>query len=115
LGEFRHNAIASLEAGAGNNDAGALWKAAELAFASRKRNKLLIMISDGCPTECTFESLKRLVEDLTRRHGIVCVQVAVDQLEQIAFPHYVDLSVYSPDEAISRFGRLLIELTRSWR
>ena len=115
MGALRHNAIAALEAGGGNNDAGGLQRAADLALASRKRHKLLIMISDGSPTECTFESLKNLVQRLTRDHEIVCAQVAVERIEQIAFPHYVDLSRYTLDEAVARFGNLLIQLTREWR
>ena len=115
LGDFQRNAIASLEAGGGNNDSGALMKAAELALQSRKRNKLLVMISDGSPAQCTFESLKNLVRRLTLEKGIICAQVAVEEMEEIAFPHFVDLSLYPTDEAVARFGRLLIKLTTLWR
>ena len=115
LGDFQRNAIASLESGGGNNDAGALQKAADLALRSGKRHKLLVMISDGSPTECTFESLKNLVAKLTRDYDIICAQVAVQQMKEIAFPHYVDLSQYSFDEAVARFGNLLMKLTASWR
>ena len=115
LGPFERNSIASLEAGAGNNDAGGLWRAAELALRSGRKNKLLIMISDGQPTECTFESLQNLVVTLTRRHGILCAQVAVDKLDAVAFPHFVDLSKYPMNEAVARFGKLLVRLTSAWR
>ena len=115
LGDFRRNAVASLTADDGNNDSGGLARAAELALASRKRNKLLVMISDGSPTECTFESLKNLVARLEHNHGIACAQVAVEPLEHVAFPHYVDLSQYAPDEAVYRFGTMLMRLTRGWR
>jgi len=73
------------------------------------------MISDGSPAECTFESLKNLVQKLTREYGIVCAQVAVEEMDEIAFPHYVDLSKYTMDEAVVRFGNMLIRLTASWR
>lgn len=115
LGDFRRTSIASLEARGGNNDSGALAKAAELALASGKREKLLIMTSDGSPTGCTFESLKELVARLERQHGIRCAQVAVQSLDQIAFPHFVDLSRYSLEEAVVRFGKMLIQLTAAWR
>ncbi|MFO7903030.1 MAG: VWA domain-containing protein [Pirellulaceae bacterium] len=115
LGGFRCNAVSSLDAGGGNNDAAALQDAAALALASRQRNKLLIMISDGMPTQCTFESLKHLVEHLTRHHNITCAQVAVDRLEHIAFPHFIDLTAHPADHAIYEFGRLLIRLTQHWR
>jgi len=115
LGDFRRNAIAALTAGGGNNDAGALARTAELALQSRKRNKLLIMISDGSPTQCTLESLKNLVADLTSNYGIVCVQAAVEAIEEPAFPHYVDLSNYPFEEAVARFGALVMRLTQGWR
>lgn len=115
LGDFQRNAIASLTAGGGNNDSGALARAAELALRSRKRNKLLIMVSDAAPAECTFASLKNLVGRLTREHGIVCAQVAVAEIEEVAFPHHVDLGRYAMDEAVARFGSLLMKLTAGWR
>jgi uncharacterized protein with von Willebrand factor type A (vWA) domain len=115
LGDFKRPAISTLESGGGNNDAGALHRAATLALQSGKKNRLIIMVSDGSPTECTFESLKALVEKLTRRYGIVCAQVAVESIHEIAFPNFVDLSQYSLDEAVSRFGRMLMRLTADWR
>lgn len=115
LGDFQRHAISALSAGGGNNDAGALWRAAQLAAASGKRHKMLIMISDGLPSQCTFGSLAKLVQELTRRHGIVCAQAAVEPLEKVAFPHYVDLSSHTQEEAVARFGRLLMRLTQRWR
>ena len=44
-----------------------------------------------------------------------CAQVAVASLSHVAFPNYVDLSKYSMDEAVARFGKMLIQLTRPWR
>lgn len=115
LGTFRNHAVASLEAGDGNNDSGGLLRAAELAQASGRRRRLLVMISDGMPTECTLESLQALVRHLTRVEGIICAQVAVDELPEPAFPHFVDLSAMTFDEAVARFGRLVASLTSSWR
>jgi nitric oxide reductase activation protein len=115
LGDLDHPAISAVESGGGNNDAGALSKAAELALKSGKKNRLLIMISDGSPTECSVESLRSLVARLTRRGGFVCAQVAVDEMEEICFPHFVDLSKYPLDEAVGRFGKLLMKLTEAWR
>ncbi|MFH1842112.1 MAG: HEAT repeat domain-containing protein [bacterium] len=115
LGDFRNNGIAGLTAGGGNNDAGGLQRAARLAFQSHKENRLLIMISDGMPTACTFESLQNLVSRLTKEYGVVCAQVAVSSLEQIAFPSYVDLGRCSFDESVARFGKLLVRLTTRWR
>ncbi len=112
LGDFQTHATASLESDGGNNDSGALWRAAEFAQASGCRHRLIVMISDGLPSECTFGSLQALVQHLTRRLGMVCAQVAVAPLPEVAFPHHVDLSACGFDEAVARFGKLVVRLTR---
>lgn len=89
--------------------------AAELALKSQKKHCLLVMISDGLPAECSVASLRHVVRHLTEEHGIICAQVAVAPLAEICFPHYLDLSQHSLDEAVSRFGRLIMKLTTSWR
>lgn len=115
MGGFQRSAVASLQAGGGNNDAGGLFRAAQWALRSPKRNCVLILISDGEPTECSVEALRQLVEHLEYQKGIRCVQVAVDALAEIVFPHYVDLSAYAFEEALGHFGQLLMRLTASWR
>ncbi|MBK8269914.1 MAG: VWA domain-containing protein [Planctomycetes bacterium] len=115
LGNFQRNAISALEAGGGNNDAGALECAAHLALASGKTRRLLIMISDGSPTQCTFESLKRLVERLHREHGIRCMQIALERMTNMAFPQYVDVSGLEMSFAVRSFVRLLLKNTSDWR
>lgn len=115
LGTLQRNTIEQLDACGGNNDAAALQRAAELALKSQKKNCLLVMISDGMPAECSAASLRHLVHHLTEEHGLVCAQVAVAPLEEVCFPHYLDLSQCSLDEAVSRFGRLMVRLTSSWR
>ena len=114
LGDFQRHAIAALEAGGGNNDSGALLRAAELAAASGKRNRLIVMVSDGSPSACSFKSLENLVATLIRQHGFALAQVAVESLPQEAFPVHVDLSALSMEEAVARFGRLLMALTAAW-
>ncbi|XOV87586.1 MAG: VWA domain-containing protein [Pseudomonadota bacterium] len=114
LGSARSRRIASLVADGGNNDAGALHFAVQQALVSRHARRILIMISDGFPTECSFESLKELVA-LLPPMGIVCAQVAVSEMEEdlIAFPNYVDLSGDDFGESVARFGRLLEQLINS--
>ena len=114
LGDFRRNAIASLQADGGNNDAAALARAAELALQSGRRHLLLIMISDGSPSACSFASLKALVARLTQDHNVVCAQAAVAPLPAAAFPHHVDVSSLTFDAAVIRFGQLLMRLTAAW-
>ncbi|TNE44271.1 MAG: hypothetical protein EP343_31465 [Deltaproteobacteria bacterium] len=115
LGTFQRNTIEQLDACGGNNDAAALQRAAELALKSQKKHCLLVMISDGLPAECSVASLRHVVRHLTEEHGIICAQVAVAPLAEICFPHYLDLSQHTLDEAVSRFGRLIMKLTTSWR
>jgi hypothetical protein len=69
----------------------------------------------SCRSKCSLESLKALMDKLTRQYGIVCAQVAVESMDEIAFLHFVDLSKHSLDEAVARFGRLLMKLTAWWR
>ena len=70
------------------------------------------MISDGLPTECSVAALRGLVDELTKRRGIVCAQVAVRKLEEECFPHYVVLDDHELDVAVARFGRMIGDLAR---
>lgn len=111
-GDARRCAAAALRCGGGNNDAGALWYAAKVARASRRKARLLVMISDGSPTECTVNSLRRLVNMIQSRMAIACAQVAVRTLDEICFPHYIDLQENSSDRAVLRFGPIIARLVR---
>ena len=104
--------VTGLVAGGGNNDAAALLHAANVAATSQKRAKVLVMISDGLPTECSVPALRGLVTTLTKRKGVVCAQVAVRALEEECFPHYVVLDDEQPDVAVARFGRMIADLAR---
>jgi hypothetical protein len=103
----------ALKAGGGNNDAAALWHAAQVARASRRKARLLVMISDGLPTECSAAALKALVARLGRRLGICCAQVAVQPLAEICFPHYVLLEENDLDAGVRRFGAVVARLVRT--
>lgn len=112
-GDAARCAVASLQAGGGNNDAAALWHAALQARASRRKARLLVMISDGLPTECSVAALRALVARLTSRWGICCAQVAVQHLEEICFPHYVVLDEADNDAVVRRFGQVVARLVRT--
>lgn len=99
-----------LQTAGGNNDAAALWHAACLARVSKRKAKLLVMISDGAPTECTTNALKALVVRLTTRMGMCCAQVAVCPIEDPCFPHYVELQVQNLAESVRRFGAVVQKL-----
>ena len=104
--------VVGLAASGGNNDAAALYHAANVAMSSKQRAKVLVMISDGLPTECSVNALRALVKTLTKRRNIVCAQVAVRDLEEVCFPHYVVLDDSEPDVAVAKFGRMIGELAR---
>jgi hypothetical protein len=111
-GDARDCGVTGLVADGGNNDAAGLYHAASVAANSRKRAKVLVMISDGLPTSCSVEALRSLVTTLSRRKGIVCAQVAVRPLEEQCFPHHVVLDDDRLDVAVARFGRMIADLTR---
>ncbi|MBV8758569.1 MAG: hypothetical protein JO257_14885, partial [Deltaproteobacteria bacterium] len=102
--------VVALTSDGGNNDAAALYHAANVALAAPQRAKILVMISDGLPTECSVAALRNLVTELSHRRGIVCAQVAVRKLEEVCFPHYVVLDDHELDVAVARFGRMIGDL-----
>jgi hypothetical protein len=106
-----HSAAASLPVGGGNNDAAGLLHVAEVAKKSRRRGRLLVMISDGLPTECSTDALKALVTRLERREKMCVAQVAVRPLEEQCFRNYV-LIEGDLDATVSRFGRTVARLVR---
>jgi hypothetical protein len=111
-GTARRCAAHALQAGGGNNDAGALWHAAQHALASSRKMRLLVMISDGLPTECTVAALKGLVQRLTHRFHVCCAQVAVRHLEEICFPHYILLREDDLQASVVEFGAVILRLVR---
>jgi hypothetical protein len=111
-GNERQCAVTSMQPGGGNNDAAGLYYAAEVAAASPRKCKLLVMISDGLPTECSVQALRALVDVLTRRKGILCAQVAVRPLSEVCFPHYVEITEAELDASVRRFGEIVTGLAR---
>ncbi|APR84108.1 Hypothetical protein A7982_09457 [Minicystis rosea] len=111
-GDASRCAVSGLSPGGGNNDAGALFYAAEEARRSRRKARLLVMISDGLPTECSVSSLRALVTRLGSRYGICCAQVAVQPLAEVCFPHYIELTESDPAPAVRRFGVIIADLVR---
>jgi hypothetical protein len=111
-GDAARCAVHALTPGGGNNDAGALYYAASEARASRRRARLLVMISDGLPTECSASALRALVTRLGSRYGICCAQVAVQPLTEVCFPHYVELADADPGPAVRRFGEVVAGLVQ---
>jgi hypothetical protein len=111
-GQYR---VSGLIAGGGNNDAAMLWHMYQAAQASGKDLKILLMVSDGSPTECTWGSLHNLVCRLEMA-GYIPVQIAVDKIDDPAFKtYYVDLVGQPMASAIIDFGRMLLTLVEQGR
>jgi HEAT repeats len=111
-GNAARPAIHDLKPDNGNNDAAALWHAAQAALRSRRRARMLVMISDGSPTGCSVAALQGLVQRLTRQRKILCAQVAVRKLDHICFPHYVLLDEDQLADSVRRFGVIISRLVR---
>lgn len=109
-GDAKRCAAHALAAGGGNNDAAALYHLAKLAKQSQRKAKVLVMVSDGLPTECSVAALKGLVRQLGQRERMVCAQVAVQALAEVCFPHYVVLSDASIEATVNKFGLLVAKL-----
>lgn len=111
-GHANRCAIHALNAGGGNNDAAGLWHAALQAKASQRRAKLLVMISDGAPTECSVNALRSLVTRLTKRMKICCAQVAVCPLEHQCFPNHILLDHENVAASVREFGQVMAKLVQ---
>ena len=109
-GDAEHPSVSGLDAGGGNNDAAALWHLAQVASLSRRKTRLLVMISDGLPTECSCEALRKLAENLTRRERMCCAQLAVRPLEEILFPHYTVVQYDDMAATVRDFGKTIVRL-----
>ncbi|MEM6929724.1 MAG: vWA domain-containing protein [Myxococcota bacterium] len=105
-GTASRSAAHALRAGGGNNDAAALHHVAGLARRSPRDAKLLVMISDGLPTECSSTSLIALVKRL-EREGMACAQVAVARIREPCFDHYVEVLGADSSDVVRRFGRIV--------
>ncbi len=108
-GDSEHCAVTTLEPGGGNNDAAGLAHVAEHAYRSRRAAKLLVMISDGLPTECSVDALRGLSRRLAR-DGLMNAQIAVRPLEERCFDHYIEVLDEDYAAAAARFGKVLTKL-----
>ena len=111
-GDARYCAVHALHAGGGNNDAGALWHAAQVALASPRKKTLLVMISDGMPTECTVTALTGLVRRLTNNMQMCCAQVAVSPISEVCFPHFILLKEDDLEGSVAEFANIILRLVR---
>jgi hypothetical protein len=111
-GDAHRCAAHALVAAGGNNDAGALWYASQVARRSCMRRRVLLMISDGLPTECSTSALRALVGRLGSRAAISCAQVAMQPLREVCFPEHVVLEDEPDAVTVARFAAIAGELVR---
>ncbi len=111
-GNASRPAIHDLHPDNGNNDAAALLHAAQTALNSRRKARLLVMVSDGSPTGCSVNALRALVKRLNRQWHILCAQVAVREIAEICFPDYILLEENNLEQSVSRFGVVVSRLVR---
>lgn len=109
LGDARRTRLTALRARGGNNDAAALDWIAEQAVASRRRHRLLVMISDGRPTACSDAALASRVA-FWERSGMMLVQLALREIDPPLFPQQVTLAARSAREATAEWCRLIADL-----
>lgn len=102
--------VSGLKPSGGNNDAAMLYHMAHSAMQSNKDVKILLMVSDGQPSECTWGTLHNLVRRL-RSDGFIPVQIAVDAIREPAFEEFsVSLVGQSMSEAINSMAGVLARL-----
>ena len=105
-------AVHELEAGGGNNDAAGLWHAAQAALKSKRRAKLLVMISDGSPTECTVTALRGLVVRLSKRMKMCCARWPCAALDHVCFENYILLEDDNLESSVRKFGTTMAKLVQ---
>lgn len=106
-GEYR---TSGLKSHGGNNDSAMLWHMGQSAARSGKEIRILLMISDGQPADCSWGSLHNLV-NLFESDGMIPVQIAVDRINEPAFKTwFVDLVGQTMPEAVISMGHMLVSL-----
>jgi hypothetical protein len=100
-----------LVCGGGNNDAAMLWHMGQSAAASGKDIKVLLMLSDGQPSDCSWLSLHNLVLQF-EQEGMIPWNFALDVINTPAFERFfTDLVGLSMPEAIDVMGETLAAIT----
>lgn len=91
--------------GGGNNDAGALFQVTQTAGGKSKR--VVVIISDAQPADCSWGALHELGFTLMRQ-GVTVVQVLTEDCDDPALSwHVVDIYSQSLSKASSFLGRIL--------
>lgn len=99
--------VSGLKASGGNNDAAALQYVSTMAQGGADTVKLLVLISDDQPADCSWGALNELGRKLLAQ-GFVIVLVVVDNVDDPSLPwNVVDLHTKSLDEAATSLGHVI--------
>jgi hypothetical protein len=105
--------VSGLVCNGGNNDAAMLWKMGQSARDSGKDVKILLMLSDGQPSECSWLSLRNLVNKF-EQEGMIPWNFALDVIQTPAFERFfTDLVGQTQDEAVMTMGQILASIAQS--
>ena len=105
--------ISGLKCGGGNNDAAMLYQMGQSARSSGKDVKILLMLSDGQPSECSWLSLRNLVHKF-EQEGMIPWNFALDVIKTPAFERFfTDLVGQTQDEAVMTMGQILAAIAQS--
>jgi hypothetical protein len=111
-GQYRTSGLATA---GGNNDSAMLWHMGQSAAASNKSVKMLFMLSDGQPSDCSWGSLRNLVLHFEGA-GMIPWHFALDQIDNSAFErYYTDLCGQPLEEAIMTMVGILSAIAREQR
>jgi len=111
-GQYRTSGLVS---SGGNNDSAMLWHMGQSAKASNKSVKMLFMLSDGQPSDCSWGSLRNLVLHFEGA-GMVPWHFALDQIENSAFERFfTDLCGQPLEEAIMTMVGILSAIAQEQR
>lgn len=103
-----------LVCGGGNNDSAMLWHMGQSAAKSGKHVKILLMLSDGQPSECSWLSLHNLVLQF-EQEGMIPWNFALDVIQIPAFKRFfTDLVGQTMDEAIVTMGETLAAIAQEY-
>lgn len=109
-GQYR---VTGLKTHGGNNDSAMLYHMGKSAAESGKSVKMLFMLSDGQPSDCSWGSLRNLVVRF-EAEGMVPWHFALDQIKHSAFEKYfTDLCGQPLEEAILTMVGILAAIAQA--
>jgi hypothetical protein len=104
--------VSGLTIHGGNNDAAMLWHMGQSAAQSGKDVKILLMLSDGQPSECSWLALHNLVLQF-EQEGMIPWNFALDVINVPAFERFfTDLVGQTKEEAIVTMGETLASIAQ---